>query len=87
MGRAALSVYRRGELLSQKLYLITRQFKGTLVLQPHPPLFSLVTFTFRVGLLALLFILTPCTSGRAQIVNIEDKRRALDSPGGFVRAT
>lgn len=33
--------------------------------------------------LTLLFVLTVCTCGRAQIVNIEDKRKALDSLGWF----
>lgn len=43
-----------------------------------------MTFLFRAGLLlTLLLILLPCTRGRAQIVNIEDKRRALDSLGWF----
>lgn len=42
-----------------------------------------MTFIFRASVLALLFILLPCTSGRAQIVNIEDKRKALDSLGWF----
>jgi len=37
----------------------------------------------RPGLLALLLIFFLCTSGRAQIVNIEDKRKALDSLGWF----
>ncbi len=41
-----------------------------------------MTFFSRTSvLLALLFILLPCTRGRAQIVNIEDKRKALDSLG------
>jgi hypothetical protein len=56
-------------------------------LQPYPPIFNLVTFIFQAGLLALLFIPIPCTSGRAQIVNVEDKRRVLNSLGWFVRAT
>jgi hypothetical protein len=40
-----------------------------------------MTYIFRAGLLALLFTFLPCTSGLAQIVNIEDKRKALDSLG------
>lgn len=42
-----------------------------------------MTFFIRAGLLTLLFILLPCTGGRAQIVNIEDKRKTLDSLGWF----
>jgi len=41
-----------------------------------------MTFFFRAGvLLTLLLIFLPGTCGRAQIVNIEDKRKALDSLG------
>lgn len=42
-----------------------------------------MTFLFRAGLLTMLFVLLPCTRGSAQIVNIEDKRKALDSLGWF----
>ncbi|TXF91434.1 DUF481 domain-containing protein [Neolewinella aurantiaca] len=40
-------------------------------------------FFIRAFVLALLSVLTPCTCARAQIVNIEDKRKALDSLGWF----
>jgi hypothetical protein len=41
-----------------------------------------MTFLFRMSvLLTLLLILLPGTRGRAQIVNIEDQRRAIDSIG------
>ncbi|MEM9525147.1 MAG: DUF481 domain-containing protein [Bacteroidota bacterium] len=42
-----------------------------------------MSFVFWRCLLALLFCLFYCTCGRAQIVNIEDKRKALDSLGWF----
>jgi len=42
-----------------------------------------MAFIYRAGLLSLLFILIFCTCGRAQIVNIEDKRKALDSLGWY----
>ena len=47
------------------------------------PCFDLMAFIHRAGLLPLLFILIFCTCGRAQIVNFEDKRKALDSLGWY----
>ncbi|MEM6771388.1 MAG: DUF481 domain-containing protein [Bacteroidota bacterium] len=62
---------------------VTNTLRKALTTSNHPLAPYVLRFRPLLFCLTLLFVLLLCTCVRAQIVNIEDKRKALDSLGWF----